>query len=248
MAGGQQTPRQKLIGMMYLVLTALLALNVSKDILDAFVTINDGLETTKLTFEGKLGNQYANFAASYNENKVKYGEAYSKSEELRKQAGALIEQIDLIKAKTIAVTEGLEMNQVLGKNAFGMDTILDLKYVSARDNRNDNTNLMIGSEPGKPRTDDNSDGNNYRAAVLKQNLKEYGDNLKAMVGDANPLLQASIDSLFSYPEKIRDASGTVTNWESLNFYGVPLAATTTILSKLQSDVRNAESDVLEYLF
>ena len=248
MAGGKQTPRQKLIGMMYLVLTALLALNVSKDILDAFVTINDGLETTKLTFEGKLGSQYANIAASYNENKEKYGEAYAKSQELREQAAALMRHIDLIKAKTIAVTEGLEMDQVIGKNAFGMDTILDLKYVEARDNRNDNTNLMIGPEPGKPRTDDNPDGNNYRAAVLKQQLIQYGENLKAIVGPANPTLQATIDSLFNYPEKIRDASGTVSNWESINFYSVPLAATTTILSKLQSDVRNAESDVLNYLF
>ncbi|MFN2422275.1 MAG: gliding motility protein GldM, partial [Cryomorphaceae bacterium] len=65
MAGGKETPRQKMIGMMYLVLTALLALNVSKEILDAFITINDGLETTKVTFDGKLSQQYAAFNASY---------------------------------------------------------------------------------------------------------------------------------------------------------------------------------------
>lgn len=248
MAGGKETPRQKLIGMMYLVLTALLALNVSKDILDAFVTINDGLETTKVTFEGKLTNQYASFAASYNENQEKYGEAYQKSQVLREQATDLIRHIDLIKAKSIAVTEGLELEEVIGKNQFGMDTILQLKYVAGRDNRNANTNLMIGSEPGNPATSDDPDGNNYRAAVLKQKLHEYGEHLKALVGDGNPSLVANIDSLFNYPEKVKDASGTVTNWESLNFYSVPLAATTTVLSKLQADVRNAESDVLEYLF
>ncbi|MEN9699987.1 MAG: hypothetical protein RLZZ301_1185, partial [Bacteroidota bacterium] len=43
MAGGKETPRQKMIGMMYLVLTALLALNVSKQILDAFVAIEDNI-------------------------------------------------------------------------------------------------------------------------------------------------------------------------------------------------------------
>jgi len=41
MAGGKETPRQKMIGMMYLVLTALLALNVSKEIVIAFITLND---------------------------------------------------------------------------------------------------------------------------------------------------------------------------------------------------------------
>ena len=44
MAGGKETPRQKMIGMMYLVLTALLALNVSKEILNAFIIVNTGLE------------------------------------------------------------------------------------------------------------------------------------------------------------------------------------------------------------
>lgn len=49
MAGGKETPRQKMIGMMYLVLTALLALNVSKSILDAFVNIEENTQITNLT-------------------------------------------------------------------------------------------------------------------------------------------------------------------------------------------------------
>ena len=44
MAGGKETPRQKMIGMMYLVLTALLALNVSTTVLDKFAFINKSLE------------------------------------------------------------------------------------------------------------------------------------------------------------------------------------------------------------
>ena len=42
-------PRQKMINMMYLVLTALLALNVSAEILNAFKTVNKSLETTNTT-------------------------------------------------------------------------------------------------------------------------------------------------------------------------------------------------------
>lgn len=51
MAGGKETPRQKMIGMMYLVLTALLALNVSKEIINAFVTLNNKIEAQNVTFE-----------------------------------------------------------------------------------------------------------------------------------------------------------------------------------------------------
>jgi gliding motility-associated protein GldM len=46
MAGGKETPRQRMIGMMYLVLTALLALQISNQILQKFILLNDGLERT----------------------------------------------------------------------------------------------------------------------------------------------------------------------------------------------------------
>jgi gliding motility-associated protein GldM len=247
MAGGKETPRQKMIGMMYLVLTALLALNVSKEILDAFITINNGLQTTKVTFDGKLQQQYASFQASYTENPEKYGEAWAQAQELRTKANGLVTHIDNIKARIIADTEKIELSEVLGKNQFGVDTVLNLQYVKQKDNYLVNTNIMMGAEPDRPQTTDHPDGNNYRAAVLREKLENYGNELKAMAA-GNPTLSASIDSLFSYPTKVKDASGTVTNWEALNFYGVPLAATVTLLSKLQNDVRNAESDVLSFLF
>jgi hypothetical protein len=56
MAGGKETPRQKMIGMMYLVLTALLALNVSKSILDAFVNIEENIQIGNIT-EYERGNK-----------------------------------------------------------------------------------------------------------------------------------------------------------------------------------------------
>src|ERR1700745_774166 len=53
--GGKETPRQKMIGMMYLVLTALLAMNVSKDILKTFVPVNETLaRTTKNTIDNTV--------------------------------------------------------------------------------------------------------------------------------------------------------------------------------------------------
>lgn len=247
MAGGKETPRQKMIGMMYLVLTALLALNVSKEILDAFITINNGLETTKVTFDGKLQQQYASFQASYTENPDKYGEAWQQAQDLRNKANELVTHIDNIKARIIADTEKMDREEVIGKNQFGVDTVLNLQYVKQKDNYLVNTNIMIGAEPDRPQESDHADGNNYRAAVLRQRLEAYGNELKTMAA-GNPTLGASIDSLFSYPTKVKDASGTMTNWEALNFYGVPLAATVTLLSKLQNDVRNAESDVLSFLF
>ena len=51
MSSGKETPRQKMIGMMYLVLTALLALNVSKEILKGFVMVDESLEKSKVILD-----------------------------------------------------------------------------------------------------------------------------------------------------------------------------------------------------
>jgi hypothetical protein len=53
-----------------------------------------------------------------------------------------------------------------------------------------------------------------------------------------------MDRMFDFSDR-KDASGTMNNWESINFYHVPLAAGITILSKIQSDVRNAEGEVVK---
>ena len=51
MSSGKETPRQKMIGMMYLVLTALLALNVSKEILQGFVMVDESIGKSKLILD-----------------------------------------------------------------------------------------------------------------------------------------------------------------------------------------------------
>jgi ABC-type nitrate/sulfonate/bicarbonate transport system permease component len=53
MGHGKETPRQKMIGMMYLVLTAMLALNVSKEAVEAFKNVDKGLTKTVANYEAK---------------------------------------------------------------------------------------------------------------------------------------------------------------------------------------------------
>ena len=72
MAGYKETPRQKMIAMMYLVLTALLALNVSKEMLDAFIVVNESVELTNVGFAQKINDTYDAFEKKFqiNQNKV----------------------------------------------------------------------------------------------------------------------------------------------------------------------------------
>jgi hypothetical protein len=106
MAGGKETPRQKMIGMMYLVLTALLALNVSKQILDAFVAIEENIQRGSIT-QLERGNaaksaliEEMNSTASDESGKAKVKKIkkyLGMIEKIDKEAGALIKYIDDIK-------------------------------------------------------------------------------------------------------------------------------------------------------
>lgn len=241
MAGDKLSPRQKMIGMMYLVLTALLALNISKDILNAFVTINSGLEKTKNNFYEKNEDQYTAFEASYSENKVKVGPYYEKAINVREVANGVVDYIDEIKVEIIAGVEpSIPKDQIQGKNQFGQDTILDLMNVHVKDNYIIPTNILVGSEPGNPKTGE------YSALELKSRLENFRDVLLSIVPE-DGVIAASLNETFEFGER-RNADGEVVNWPSYNFYGVPTVATMTLLTKMQTDVRNAESDVIKYLY
>ncbi len=241
MAGGKLPPRQKMIGMMYLVLTALLAMNVSKDILNAFVTVNDGLEKTKHNFKEKNEDQYTAFLNSYNENKAKVEPYWNDAKRVQKAANELVSHIDNIKIEIIAGIEPtVPKDKVMGKNENGEDTILNLMNVKVKDNYIFSTNLLVGSEPAKPKDGPMS------AVELMGKSGSFRDLLLEIVPKEGAL-STTINETFQFNEK-KNASGVVENWPAYNFYGVPAAATLTLLTKMQTDVRNAESDVIKWLY
>lgn len=106
MAGGKLTPRQKMINMMYLVLTALLALNISKDILDALTRLDEGLGKTAATLENSNRAIYAQFDAAAAENPAKAGPWRDKALQVKKKADDLYAYVEDVKNKLIELTGG----------------------------------------------------------------------------------------------------------------------------------------------
>jgi len=233
MASGKQSPRQAMINMMYLVLTALLAMNVSKEILDSFITVNNGLENTKLSLNDKMTAQYKSFEQFASENSAKYGGAWNDAKKIKSAGGEIIAYVDSIKAKVIMTAEGWPRDSVV----LGDGRIVDLAKVTKKDSHDELTNLLIGDEPAKPKEGP------FSAVELRQKLEAFRDLVKNSRKEDTELA-ASMDRVFNFANR-KDASGTDNNWESINFYHVPLAAGITILSKIQADVRNAEGEVVK---
>ena len=241
MAGGKLSPRQKMINMMYLVLTALLALNVSKEILDSFITVNNGLENTKSSLADKAKETYTTFASYAQQNAEKYGKAYASAQQVQSLANELVGYIDSLKTRVIMQCEKLPREKVIGKDAAGRDTVLNIQLLNKKDSYNEITHMMVGSEPAKP-----SEGP-WTATELRTKLEAFRDKVKAVGTDAKePALVASVERMFNFEDR-PDAGGTMNNWQSINFYHVPQVAGITIMSKIQADVRNMETEMVAKL-
>lgn len=157
MAGGKETPRQKMIGMMYLVLTALLALNVSKSILDAFVAIEENIQKANET-EFYRGNEKRDGLKETAQDK-------SEADRAAKAARLLltVDKIDEMTAKRIKFIDELK-KEILTASGEDVKTIgpghiilkdydakwalrpakMDLDKVAGKDKYDDAMRIMIG--------------------------------------------------------------------------------------------------------
>lgn len=258
MAGGKETPRQKMIGMMYLVLTALLALNVSKEILNSFILINDSLVTTNRNFEGKNESQYDAFKAALLNDEKKVRPWYNMAIEVKTAADSAVQSIEDLKRYLIMRTDKLdsvEVNALVNNlnNATNddqrraaqalVDSVFSLRNVNSKDNYDIPTNIMIGGDEFNLKT------GRYSAEELKATLDSYRDRLISKIDPKKGYsIIRSLKENFNTDTLLRISKSEKQNWQLANFYHIPLAAVITNLSKIQTDVRNAESDVVKYLF
>ena len=257
MAGGKETPRQKMIGMMYLVLTALLALNISKEVLNGFVKVENSLQATQRTLKGKVNETFATMEVKYDQNKEKVGPFMDEAREVRERSDELVNYITQLKGRCMAASEGKYNDAVendfvnfIGKDENGMDTTINLSVIGKKDEYQELTAFMVGSEPQNPKYDEN---NPWSATALRKNLELYRDYLKGVKlvdskGQTRELpeyIKVQLDERFTFDNEMEDGKEVL--WEAANFFDVPLAAVMPLMSKMIVDVQDAQEDVLSWL-
>jgi gliding motility-associated protein GldM len=246
MAGYKETPRQKLIGMLYLVLTALLALNVSKDILDAFMVVNDSMVNTNQNFATKISGAYAQFEAQNRIQPEKVGPFWEKAQEVRQQSHDLISYIEELKLELVSMSEKKSREETLELYYIKQDVadpfnaglmkesyVLVLPKVPTRDKFDVPTNYMIGQNK------------NGKAYELSEKMNEYRDFILDVIGHQ---FADKIGLLTEREGGYRDATGTLQDWQQYNFYHTILAATVTILNKIIGEVQTTEFDAINRLY
>ena len=234
MGGGKLPPRQKMIGMMYLVLTALLAMNVSKDILDAFVVVNDGIENSTATFADKTSLYYTKFAAAAVDSET--AKPFKvKADKVKKMTDELYDYILKLKHHLVTAVDKVPEGS--------HDSLYKIANVQSKDNYDIPTEKMGLADPATPK-----DGE-WTAVDLRKKISKYQADLLDLFKEnkeVHDLMKKTL-SILETPDPPK-GSGDDKNWESANFYHVPLAAVITILSKIQSDVRSAEAEAVAKLY
>jgi gliding motility-associated protein GldM len=223
MAGGKLTPRQKMINLMYLVFIAMLALNMSKEVLSAFGLFNEKFEKSNVAavqtnqqimdaLNQKAADDAANFAGP---KKI--------ADKVTSLTKTFYDYVGSLKA---TVTEGLEVDEETGK----------LPYESMdKADAIDNTWFK-----GDAYTDK---GNEIIATINK-----YRDDMKAAIGTDKKYaaIVAELDSKFNTAD-VKDKEGITKPFLEYHYRGFPGIASLTKLTAMQSDAKDAESDVLNAL-
>lgn len=216
MAGGKQTPRQKMIGILYLVLLGLVALNVSDSILEAFKTLTDSLNTSTANVQSSVDATFASFEATkLKEEPERAKPIYDKA----KQASALVKELE-------TYVEGLKKQLEAEGGGYNEDTG-DLKK---RDNLDISPRIMIPN------------GNPGPGAELKKRINDTRASLLALLDEKE---RANVNfSLQAVDPKTTGL--TRKTWEQASFGdGIPLTAALTALAKIQADTKNAESEMVK---
>ncbi len=213
MAGGRLTPRQKMINLMYLVLMAMLALNVSTDVLNGFVMVEDSIKkTTSIKFDqNKNLLDELDFYAK--QNPVKAGPALKKAKEIKLKTEELYEYIQSLKVK-------------IAQQADGDDA--DVDDLQKKENLEAAAQVMLSPLNGQ-------------AKKLKSWIDTYRISISNDIPDPAKR-EIIMKSLSTDPSK--KAKRLNQSWAASLFENMPAIAANTILSKIQNDLKNAESEAL----
>ena len=214
-------PRQQMINIMYLVLTALLALNVSAEVINAFKKVNDSLENSTSNIIDKNTDTYQALADKVSKDKTAQAEDYQNRALQAKQISQ--DFYDYVGSVKNEIVDYVGTDEATGE-------------MKKLDDLNASTVVMLGR--------DNAGG---KAQELRQKINETRSKLMALIpedrkeefGDQNISLEEALEQV--------EVRGETKPWERAFFENIPAIAAMTNLTKLQSDIKTSEANLVTYL-
>lgn len=210
------SPRQKMINLMYIVLMAMLALNISTEVLNGFSIVEESLNRTTDNSSKENESMYTDFASLMKKNPAKVEAWFAKATAVKQMSDSLYNFAQQLKVAIVKKADGKNGNVYNIENKDNLEAAGEVML------------SPIGGKGGK----------------LFNAINSYRNRIVGMVAD--PQQKKIIDSNLS-TKVPRQSRLLGKNWQEYMFENMPVAASITLLSKLQSDVRYAEGEVLHTL-
>lgn len=208
------SPRQRMINLMYIVLTAMLALNVSSDVLNGFRQVQDSLQTTTENMTARNDAQFRYLEQLHRENPKVVEPWLRKGRQVKDSAQSLYLQIENIKKEIARSADGEDGNY---------------RHLVNEDNLDASTDILLN-----PLTN--------RGAKLRKQIDSYRKLVLANITD--PTRRKAYEQMLSTAVPRRPGTVGATSWEQASFENMPAIAAVTYLTHMQNNIRQAESDAM----
>ena len=221
MAGLPRDPRQKMINVMYLVLTAILALNVSSEVINAFKVVDTSLITSNENISASNETLYKSLEAKLADpqSAEKATIWAPKAEQARKLSAEMITYIDSLK---LALKQGADLQMKWDEDR--KDSVEDYR----EDNLDASTRLF---------------GTNGKGEELRKRLEKY----KTDMLDLDPSIRTQFEKTFPVnTNPPLSQEGKQKDFTQSFFHMTPTVAALTMLSKFQNNIKNAEAEIVTY--
>ena len=223
MAAGKLSPRQKMINLMYLVFIAMLALNMSKEVLSAFGILNSKIIESNSINDERNEKSFEQLAQKAVDQPGQYGEKKIIVEKIRKISKEYCDYLEGIKSEITKKTEKDAQGNFMYEQMDKGDVVDGLFFKGDKISKE-------GQE-------------------FLDKINNYPYQIKQIAGSKLPEIEVDkIEKRFATnPIKSKNAGATLP-WIEYNYKGFPLIATVTKLTQLQSDIKATESDVMASMF
>lgn len=220
MAGGNLSPRQKMINLMYLVFIAMLALNMSKEVLSAFGLMNEKIESSNTKANTNNANIFAALELKASEQPDKFGEPLNKAKAVKQLSDDYYSYLETLKNRMTEKLSDKSDYEVMDKADF-----LDQTFFKGGNY----------STEGKEFVD---------------KINAYREGVLTILGEGNPEVKEAVKTRFNTGDngKVKNRDGRPVDWLNYHFEGFPLIASLTKITQMQAEVKSTEEDVFNAMF
>jgi gliding motility-associated protein GldM len=223
MAGGKLTPRQKMINLMYLVFIAMLALNMSKEVLSAFGILNNKIESSNSITDTRNESSFLQLQQKAKDQPLQYGDKKAKVDKIRALCKDYSDYIEGIKT---TITKGFPKDK-------------EGNYPCEQMDKSDAVDNLFY----------NGDKESKEGKEFLERIRGFAGQLKAIGGSSIAEVEMrKIEKRFETKDVYSEKAEAKLPWLDYNYHHFPLIASVTKLTQLQADIKTTESDIMEGMF